>query len=231
MIRRLIFLFMFLMLLSPAAMVLAQHPGAWWGGGTTITLSGTGYIFCSTVTNGACTAFTPVNTLAIGPGSSTPHDLSCFSTTDGVTLEDCGAKTLDNGTIGNLLFKQTATSVNNVITSIDAHAASTTITLYPGICPVIHNASQAAADVNNALPALAADLCFIAQVRTTQTNYWRLTAASAGTVCLDGTCAKNYVSFNSGQLAVANYYTCMVGATDTTLQWNCYSGKGTVVTN
>ena len=95
------------------------------GGGTTITLSGTGYIFCSTVTNGACTAFTPVNTLAIGPGSSTPHDLSCFSTTDGVTLEDCGAKTLDNGTIGNLLFKQTATSVNNVITSIDAHAAST----------------------------------------------------------------------------------------------------------
>ena len=134
----------------------------------------------------------------------------------------------DNSTASHGVYKDSGGAIANLVTAIDAHAGSTTITLTPGICPAIHNASQAAADVNNTLPALAEGLCFMAQVRTTRTNYWRLTAASGGTVCLDKTCSKNYVSFDSGQLAVDNSYTCVASGTD---HWACYSGVGTAVTN
>jgi hypothetical protein len=110
------------------------------------------------------------------------------------------------------------------VTAIDAHAASTTITLIPGICPVIHNTSQAAADVTNALPALAEGLCFIAQVRTAQgANYWRLTSAAANTISLDKTTTgKDYIQFATP--AVDDYYTCVASGTD---HWACYSGVGT----
>lgn len=131
-----------------------------------------------------------------------------------------------NGANGLLVYNNTPG-----VQTIDAHAGSTTITLVPGICPIIHNGAQADADVNNTLPAIAEGACFIAQVRTTRTKYWRLTAATGGTVCLDGTCSKNYISFDSGNLSVDNYYSCVAGATDTTAHWSCYSGRGTAVTN
>lgn len=86
-----------------------------------------------------------------------------------------------------------------VPTVLDLHAAGVTITaaqLQNCNSAILHNSGQAAANVNNTLPAISSDGGFIAQVRTAQaSNYWRLTAASAGTVCLDGLCGLNYIDF------------------------------------
>ncbi len=132
----------------------------------------------------------------------------------------------DNSTASHGMYKDSDGHVENLVVAIDAHTASTTITLIPGICPVIHNASQGAADINNTIPEVAEGLCFVAQVRTAQAaNYWRLTATTGNTVCLDGTCAKDYVSFAAP--AVANFYTCIAGGTS----WFCETGRGTATTD
>jgi hypothetical protein len=173
------------------------------------------------------TARTNMGTWGVS-GSITDEQLVCGETTDGSNaLKSCGAKVTDNSTSSHGIYKDASGYIANLPVAIDAHAASTTITLYPGICPVIHNAGQAAADINNALPSLAEGLCFIAQVRTAQAaNYWRLTAATGNTVCLDGTCSKDYVSFAAP--AVANFYTCIAAGTTA---WHCESGRGTATTD
>lgn len=173
------------------------------------------------------TARTNMGTWGVS-GSITDEQLVCGETTDGSNaLKSCGAKVTDNSTASHGIYKDASGYIANLPVAIDAHAASTTITLYPGICPVIHNAGQEAADINNALPTLAEGLCFIAQVRTAQAaNYWRLTAATGNTVCLDGTCAKDYVSFAAP--AVANFYTCIAAGTTA---WHCESGRGTATTD
>jgi hypothetical protein len=133
----------------------------------------------------------------------------------------------DNSTASHGMYKDSDGHVENLVVAIDAHAASTTITLIPGICPIIHNASQAAADINNALPALAEGKCFVMQVRTAQAaNYWRLTAATGNTVCLDGTCDKDYVSFAAP--AVANKVSCIAMGTT---YWDCETIRGTATTD
>ena len=60
---------------------------------------------------------------------------------------------------------------------------------------VIYNTGQGPNDVNHTLPTAASGYFFTAQVGESQAaKYWRFTAASAGTMCLNGTCDKNYVS-------------------------------------
>jgi hypothetical protein len=94
----------------------------------------------------------------------------------------------DNSTASNSLIKDASGYVANATYSIDAHAASTTITLIPGSCPIIHNASQADSNINNTLPAVGAGKCFVALATSAKADkYWRLTAAAANTVCLNRT--------------------------------------------
>lgn len=133
-------------------------------------------------------------------------------------LESAGAPVvIDEGTsTGDALIK-TSTGVGKATWLIDAHAASTTITLYAGTCPMITNASQAAEDVNNTLPAVGAGKCFVALATTAQaSNYWRLTAAAANTVCLNRTCGKDYIEFSTP--AVGDTFACMSDGTS----WYCY---------
>lgn len=100
---------------------------------------------------------------------------------------------------------------------IDASAGSTTITLYAGYCPTIHNLDQAAADIDNTLPAVGAGKCFVALARTAQgANYWRLTAAAADTVCLNRTCGKDYIQMATP--AVGDMFTCFSDG----VSWHCY---------
>lgn len=107
---------------------------------------------------------------------------------------------------------------------IDAHAASTTITLYPHKCAIIHNKSQADSNISNTLPAVSDGSCFIAQVVTTEDDKnWRLVAASANTICLDGTCSKDDVGFTGGQVTKGNFFTCF-GLDG---EWYCETGRGT----
>ncbi len=133
------------------------------------------------------------------------------------TLKSCGAKVTDNSTSSNAIYKDSSGYIANQPTVIDAHAASTTITLIPNICPIIHNASQADENVNNTLPAVGAGKCFVALATSAEADkYWRLTAAAVNTICLNRTCGKDYIQFDTP--AVGDTFTCMSDGTN----WYCY---------
>jgi len=146
------------------------------------------------------------------------EQLICGNVNSGLyTLKSCGAKVTDESTASHAIYKDSDSKLQNQVLTIDAHAASTTITLIPGICPIIHNASQAAADINNTLPAVGAGKCFVALATTAQAgNYWRLTSAAVNTVCLNRTCGKDYIQFATP--AVGDTFTCMSDGTN----WYCY---------
>ena len=132
-------------------------------------------------------------------------------------LKDCGAKVTDNSTASHAVYKDSSGYMADQVLTIDAHAASTTITLIPGICPIIHNASQADADINNTLPAVGAGKCFVALATSAEADkYWRLTAAAVNTICLNRTCGKDYIQFATP--AVGDTFTCMSDGTS----WYCY---------
>jgi hypothetical protein len=148
----------------------------------------------------------------------TDEQLICGNVSGAVYgLKSCGAKVTDNSTASHATYKDSSGYIANQVLTIDAHAASTTITLIPGICPIIHNASQADADINNTLPAVGAGLCFVALATSAEADkYWRLTAAAANTVCLNRTCGKDYIQFPTP--AVGDTFTCMSDGTN----WYCY---------
>jgi hypothetical protein len=162
--------------------------------------------------------------LAIGtnvPGISgtiTDEQLLCGENTDGTNkVKSCGVKTTDNSTASHAIYKDSSGYVADQVLTIDAHAASTTITLYPGICPIIHNASQADSNIDNTLPAVGAGKCFVALATSVEADkYWRLTAAAANTVCLNRTCGKDYIEFSTP--AVGDTFTCISDGTS----WYCY---------
>lgn len=152
-------------------------------------------------------------------GSITDEQLLCGENTDGTNrMKSCGAKTtgFDDITTGNLISKTGTSTIGAPTAIIDAHAASTTITLYPNICPIIHNASQADSNINNTLPAVGAGKCFVALATSVEDKYWRLTAAAANTICLNRTCGKDYIQFDSP--AVGDTFACMSDGTN----WYCY---------
>jgi hypothetical protein len=189
-------------------------------GSTLVLPSGSltlGTMAAETATNYVTKALYDANSILYATTDDTPAALTVGASTI------VGRKA--SGNIVALTPSEAAT-ILNLGQVIDAHAGSTTITLVPGICPVIHNASQAAANVNNALPALAEGLCFVAQVRTAQAaNYWRLTAETADTICLDGTCSKDYVQFAAP--AVTDSFTCLSAGT----AWHCNTVRGTATTD
>jgi hypothetical protein len=131
----------------------------------------------------------------------------------------------DNSTASHALYKDASGNVANQVLSIDAHAGSTTITLIPGVCPVIHNTSQADANVTNALPAVASGLCFTALVTTTEDDKtWRLSAAAVNTICLGATCGKDDIGFATGQNTKGGMFKCVAQGTE----WFCHTVTGTV---
>ena len=118
-------------------------------------------------------------------------------------------------------------------TEIDAHTAVSPTAAQLASCnsTTIHNYTQGAADVNVTLPAAAANLGFIAIVSTDQAaNYWRFTAASAGTMYLNGSATgKNYVQYDTPD--VGKYFSAFTVNRGGTYVWYVTDGVGVVTTN
>lgn len=106
--------------------------------------------------------------------------------TERVVIDENGAITFSNSVL---------TAPPITIKEIDGHAAlSLTAAQVSGTN--IYNTGQGPNNVNHTLPACAAGYNFNALVGESQAaSYWRFTAGTAGTMCLDGTCGKDYVSF------------------------------------
>jgi hypothetical protein len=59
----------------------------------------------------------------------------------------------------------------------------------------LSNVGMGPNNINNTLPLEGPSLAFWATIGESQAaSYWRLTATTAGSICLNGTCGKNYVS-------------------------------------
>ena len=144
---------------------------------------------------------------------------------------DAGATgaTGGTGTTGNT----GATGAASTAVEIDAHTAQspTAAQLASVNLTTIHNYNQAAANVNNTLPATAANLGFLANVATAQAaNYWRFTAASAGTIYLNGSATgKDYVQYTVP--AVGNYFSAMTQKRGAAYVWVITDGIGGLSTN
>jgi hypothetical protein len=80
---------------------------------------------------------------------------------------------------------------------------------------LITNTGQGVNDINNTLPTTAEGYHFTALVGEAQgAKYWRFTAATGATMCLDGTCGKDYVSIAAPtQGACARCYTAQFAST------------------
>jgi hypothetical protein len=178
----------------------------------------------------------------IGGGGGGTSGLATYTEPAGLeVLQRTGAGTVGtaNVIISGPSAPRTVTLPDKNITAcyksrIDAHAGSTTITaadLASCNAATIHNASQAAADVNNTLPEAAASMGFTGVVSTTQgANYFRLTAASAGTIYLNGSATgKNYISYATP--TVGQYFSCFTEDRAGTFVWYCADGVGSLTTN
>ncbi len=80
---------------------------------------------------------------------------------------------------------------------------------------IVSNTGQGANDRNHTLPTAAAGLNFIGIVGEAQAaSYYRFTAGTADTMCLDGTCGKDYVSIAAPTRgAMVSCYSMQVAAT------------------
>lgn len=140
---------------------------------------------------------------------------------------------ITGGHVDDLSIAQVLTLLAIGPVEIDAHTAQspTAAQLSSVNATTIHNYNQAAADVNNPLPATAANLGFLASVATAQAaNYWRFTAASAGTIYLNGSATgKNYVQYTAP--AVGNYFSAMTQKRGADYVWVIKDGIGLLSTN
>lgn len=134
------------------------------------------------------------------------------------------AGTTDASSNSTAIYKASDGSIASWTTTIDGHA-NATLTLYPGICPIVHNTSQADANVTITLPTVASGLCFTALVVTTEDDKtWRFNSAEANTICLGATCAKDDIGFATGQNTKGGLFKCIAQGTE----WFCHTITGTV---
>lgn len=138
---------------------------------------------------------------------------------------------IDQITWANVLTSLASTFGTSV--EIDAHTAQS-LTAAQLVRPngtTIHNYNQAASNINNTLPTTAANLAFMGTVATAQaSNYWRFTAASAGTIYLNGSATgKDYVQYAAP--AVGNYFSCFTANRGGAYVWYCTDGVGSLSTN
>lgn len=138
---------------------------------------------------------------------------------------------IDQITWANVLTSLASTFGTSV--EIDAHTAQSPTAVQLTKCngTTIHNYNQAASNINNTLPATTANLAFMGTVATAQaSNYWRFTAASAGTIYLNGSeTGKDYVQYSAP--AVGNYFSCFTANRGGTYVWYCTDGVGSLSTN
>lgn len=187
-------------------------------GVTTITGPGAGTTRVLTI---------PDSNMTLGPApSDTAYDATSWDNVTTIAPSKNAVRdkfeslSADNSTASHGVYKASGGTIENIVTVIDAHAASTTITLIPGICPTIHNTSQADSNIANTLPAVAEGLCFIGLVTTTEDDKtWRFTAASANTVCLNGTCGKDDIGFATTKVTKGAAFACIAQGTE----WFCYT--------
>ncbi len=131
---------------------------------------------------------------AVGTSYIVPTGLTADRT---VTFEDT------DQTVANLAGTQTFTNKTHIapLSTLPRVDGSTGLNLTAAQVSgtVIRNTGQALADVNHTLPTAAAGYNFVGWVGTAlaATNYFRFTAATAGTMCLDGTCGKDYVTIDT----------------------------------
>ena len=94
---------------------------------------------------------------------------------------------------------------------------------------IIHNIGQGANNVNLTLPEVAVSYGFILQCGETSANYLRVTAATAGTMIVDGISGKNYAQFLTP--TIGNYLIGFAIKTVTGYAWVISTGAGAVTTN
>ncbi len=82
-----------------------------------------------------------------------------------------------------------------ISTQVDGHITGTTLTTGNMYNSIIYNTGQLLTNVELTLPAAATGMSFTAVVGEGQSSpaYWRFTANTANTMCLDGVCGNTYV--------------------------------------
>lgn len=125
-------------------------------------------------------------------------------------------------------------SLSNVChpSEIDGHAGVTLTATQLTCKGILSTYGQVASNVTSTLPTAAANLVVIVTVGTAQaSNYYRVAAASAGSMYLDGSATgKDYVQFSSP--AVGNNFACVTFKTGSSAySWICQTGAGTTSTN
>lgn len=94
---------------------------------------------------------------------------------------------------------------------------------------VVFNIGQGANNVNLTLPAAVAGYSFLLTIGETSANYLRITAASAGTMIVDGVAAKDYAQFTTP--TIGNYLSAFTVKVAAGYNWIITTGAGTVTTN
>lgn len=190
------------------------------------TLGATG----TRLAKGWFTDFEVTNLPTINGGTlATALGLTALGTTSPGTGVTTAASNAVNGSGGFLTYGNSPCNP----TEIDAHTAQSPTAAQLAACNAtsVHNYNQAASNINNTLPTAAANLGFIAMVSTAQAaNYWRFTAASAGTIYLNGSATgKDYVEYTTP--AAGAYFSCFTANRGNTYVWYCADGIGSLATN
>ena len=131
-------------------------------------------------------------------------------------------------------WKQVACGLPVVIDTIDGGTADLVLTPIQVYGSQIINIGQGANNRNHTLPSPAKSMSFSGVVGEDQaSNYFRFTTAATGTLCLNGTCGKDYVSIAAPTrgATVRCESVLMVYNAVQTYCWNCKSDIGSWVTN
>jgi hypothetical protein len=117
-------------------------------------------------------------------------------------------------------------------TEIDLHAAGAVITaaqISSTNAATAHNVAQAAGDVSNDLPAIAANLALTVTIAQARSNYFRLCAPEGDNMYIDGA-ATSYDCVGVAATVAGDFFQIFSMRTGAaTYKWVAISGKGTLV--
>lgn len=205
-----------------------------------ITPKGTGEVDITKVDiDGGAIDGTIIGGSSAAAGTFTTANATTFDTNvaaAGVTL--AGTTLAADGTDGNIdinitpkgtgkLVVSGVISGYNIVTEVDC-SSGVSLSAAQVCGTILTNAGQAAANVQNTLPAAAAGYSFVAIMGTTQAaNTWKLTAGAGDKIYLDGVAGTDAQSVIVTP-AVGNYITVVsFKSSGSTYDWLARTGTGT----